>query len=412
MQFKITDGAAITFARQFYGALADAYPVDAALSNARKAMYAENEKEVEWGTPVLYMRSPDGRLFDFKKGHADFSAPGPEVIRPGNGKPASTALQASDPLDAHYKAVIDALVDGQLVPFLGLDVNIYNREPVEHWEPGNGLPGYLELAEYLARTFTFPSSDVPSLGRVSQYAVFMKGIGRLDDTMSRIFKSGFQPSGLHKFFASLPGVLQKKNYPRTPDASLGRFLIVTTSYDDLLENAFKADASSFHVVKYVARGKQFGRFLHSRFSDAKPIGDVAMIDTANDYTGVSDQNPVILNLHGAADPLAFEQRFAITEDHNIDYLGRKDLSSSLPPQLLGKLKRSGFLFLGYNVCHWNLRALLYRLWDGQKPNYESWAVHPNPQEIDRKFWKECGVEIIHARLEDYIAGLTHRIQEL
>jgi WD40 repeat protein len=65
MQFEITDDAAICFAREFYGALADGYPVDGALTEARKTVYTEGIG-LEWGTPVLYMRSPDGRIFDIK----------------------------------------------------------------------------------------------------------------------------------------------------------------------------------------------------------------------------------------------------------------------------------------------------------------------------------------------------------
>ncbi len=63
MQFRITDIAAITLAREFYAALADSYPVDAALTEARKALKT-HDNELEWGTPVLYMRSPDGQVFD------------------------------------------------------------------------------------------------------------------------------------------------------------------------------------------------------------------------------------------------------------------------------------------------------------------------------------------------------------
>lgn len=65
MQFEITDDAAITFAREFYAALADNYPVDAALAEARKAIYAL-PNETEWGTPVLYSRAPDGLIFDVR----------------------------------------------------------------------------------------------------------------------------------------------------------------------------------------------------------------------------------------------------------------------------------------------------------------------------------------------------------
>jgi carbon-monoxide dehydrogenase large subunit len=62
MQFEITDEAAITFAGVIYEAIADGYPVDAALGEARKAIYADGNF-MEWGTPVLYLRAPDGRVF-------------------------------------------------------------------------------------------------------------------------------------------------------------------------------------------------------------------------------------------------------------------------------------------------------------------------------------------------------------
>ncbi|MEA2574741.1 MAG: hypothetical protein QOH93_2039 [Chloroflexia bacterium] len=68
MQFEITDRAAIVFAREFYRAMSDGYPVDAALTEARKVLLTESRGSgLEWGTPVLYMRSPDGRIFDLEK---------------------------------------------------------------------------------------------------------------------------------------------------------------------------------------------------------------------------------------------------------------------------------------------------------------------------------------------------------
>ena len=69
MQFEISDESAIVFAHEFYDMLARTYPVDAALGEARRAMFARNS-ELEWGTPVLYMRSTDGRIFDLATGAA------------------------------------------------------------------------------------------------------------------------------------------------------------------------------------------------------------------------------------------------------------------------------------------------------------------------------------------------------
>jgi hypothetical protein len=72
MQFEISDEAAIVFANAFYQRLAAGSPVDASLASARIAMLAERSDDIEWGTPVLFMRGAGGRIFDFgQRGEAD-----------------------------------------------------------------------------------------------------------------------------------------------------------------------------------------------------------------------------------------------------------------------------------------------------------------------------------------------------
>jgi hypothetical protein len=64
-QFPIRDQAAQAISQEFYAALADNLPVDAALAEARKiARAAADPSPAGWGAPVLFMRSPDGRIFD------------------------------------------------------------------------------------------------------------------------------------------------------------------------------------------------------------------------------------------------------------------------------------------------------------------------------------------------------------
>jgi predicted Ser/Thr protein kinase len=63
MQQEITDRAAIEFSEEFYAALAYGYPVDRAVIEGRIAVYTR-VSSVEWAIPVLYMRSPDGRIFN------------------------------------------------------------------------------------------------------------------------------------------------------------------------------------------------------------------------------------------------------------------------------------------------------------------------------------------------------------
>ncbi|MFC7261916.1 CHAT domain-containing protein [Streptomyces lutosisoli] len=75
MQYEVSDEAALECARTFYEALARQLPIDVAVMEARQAMSISRPQTLEWGTPVLYMRSLDGNghLFDL----ADDAGPGP-----------------------------------------------------------------------------------------------------------------------------------------------------------------------------------------------------------------------------------------------------------------------------------------------------------------------------------------------
>jgi hypothetical protein len=56
--------AAIAFAGAFYRALADRWPVDAAVVEGRKFVQGEVGLDAPWwALPVLYMRAEDGKLF-------------------------------------------------------------------------------------------------------------------------------------------------------------------------------------------------------------------------------------------------------------------------------------------------------------------------------------------------------------
>ena len=62
MQFPISDGAAITFSGELYASLADGLAVDAAITEARRAVFFSDHGN-EWITPVVFSRGyPDESL--------------------------------------------------------------------------------------------------------------------------------------------------------------------------------------------------------------------------------------------------------------------------------------------------------------------------------------------------------------
>lgn len=82
MQYKITDPAAIEFSRAFYTAVAAGKPVDAAVAGGRIGMVLGIPGTVEWGTPVLSTRAPDGVLFRVEDGEAIATDETDENIEP------------------------------------------------------------------------------------------------------------------------------------------------------------------------------------------------------------------------------------------------------------------------------------------------------------------------------------------
>jgi tetratricopeptide (TPR) repeat protein len=102
MQEEITDRAAIECTRAFYEALSDGLPVDAAVSEARTAISVGLTNTLEWGTPVLYMRAPDGMLFNLTRPSGRLKpAPTPAPpITPTTREAAPAALVREDDPEA------------------------------------------------------------------------------------------------------------------------------------------------------------------------------------------------------------------------------------------------------------------------------------------------------------------------
>lgn len=319
------------------------------------------------------------------------------------------AAPTFDELDAHYKTVVKAFSDGRVVPFLGSGVNLIGRPAGALWQSQHYLPSGAELAEYLADSFGYPATNRQDLIRVAQYVAVMNGVGPLYENLRTLFDIDYTPTALHQLLAMIPSVLRAKGYPQQ------HLLIVTANYDDLLERTFKAVGEPFDVVTYVAETDQRGKFVHWPYG-AEP----RLIDRPNEYGDLPLELPsctlqrsIILKLHGAVDRAnADHDSYVITEDHYINYLARKDVSSPIPSALAAKLKKTNFLFMGYSLRDWNLRVILQRIWGEQQLSYTSWAVQPSADALDQKFWSKRNVDILNVRLEDYVAKLATLVSAL
>ena len=116
MQYEISDAAAIEFSKSLYRAIADGMPVDAAVADARVSISASKRNSVEWGTPVLHMRSADGVLFHIEGPTKSVEAPTPEPVHASVPLPLTAAAPAEAPaLVKRSRSRTIALLIGALV---------------------------------------------------------------------------------------------------------------------------------------------------------------------------------------------------------------------------------------------------------------------------------------------------------
>jgi hypothetical protein len=103
-------------AHEFYGALADGYPVDASLAEARKAIFAQGN-DVEWATPVLYLRAADAAIFKIE---SPAKTATPSAKKPPKAKTPVEKPPAEKPLDTATSGVLITGVPTPGVPTAGV----------------------------------------------------------------------------------------------------------------------------------------------------------------------------------------------------------------------------------------------------------------------------------------------------
>jgi DNA-binding SARP family transcriptional activator len=300
------------------------------------------------------------------------------ILRQEAGLDRSRATRAPEELDAE---IAKALLAGRVVPVLG-------------------LTGSAELAEQLASTFELARNGPVDLARISQQVATMRGSGPLYDRLHDLLEAAVEPSPVHRLLARLPALMREQGSPHP--------LIVTTHYDLALERAFEEAGEDTDVVSYVAAGEHRGKFWHR-----PPGAEPRPIDVPNTYATELDldRRTVLLKLRGAVDPRPEREweSFVVTEDDHIDYLGRGDLPAAVPVGIAAKLRRSHFLFLGYDMVDWNLRLVLGRLWGSRPPAYSSWAVQPAPTPLERAFWRQREVDVIDVEPDAFARLLEQRL---
>jgi hypothetical protein len=298
------------------------------------------------------------------------------------GAATSTPQSTAVPALAHLDRVARLLEDGRLTFFLGSAVHAPTTLMAQ------------SFYEELARVFECQALQEERFA-VAQYIADRHGREELYRQIRRLFASTpLPPRDTHELFAvwTRPRIGGGKSLPFP--------LIVTTNYDDVLEDRLAQAGLPFHLFSYQADGPFRGLFYHRDVSDHWRI-----IERPCNIWQLSD-GFIVVKLNGG-----FDRRGWIPESYVTTRLDYWDLAaripSVLPAVVRDKLASQPLLFLGHGLAAADVESLV-RFAHKDHPGPRSWAVALNKTNgID--YWRQCGVEILDLDVNVYVAELRRRL---
>jgi hypothetical protein len=331
-----------------------------------------------------------------------------------------------------YAEIAELLREGQVIPFLGAGVNFGTRPVQEKWtEPSKPfLPSGSELSAYLARHIGFPSNDkhdLADLAKVASYFVDTSARRRLRERLQRIFVKEFEPAPIHLYLAEIARksnaeIAAQPNNQKEPGTPL---LIVTTNYDDLLEQAFQKLNRPYDLVVYPTDRKDIAAsILWWQHGAQTPEA----VHPSLLCTSIRTTN-VIYKMHGSIDRGQNALgSYVITEEDYIEFLSRMTTDGGAPKQFMRHFKERHFLFLGYGLGDWNLRVVLRNLRkvlpvtleagkdvspseDDNEDELTSWAIQHAPSELEEALWRARKVKIYNEDINHFVAGLRGDVSD-
>jgi hypothetical protein len=325
------------FYRTLVGAKDGAGDVAAALQATRRTFV---ERGAEVFSPVLYLRGPDPRIFDFRKRR---------IVAPS--APASASRGTVDPALARVLAGTFSLVVGS-----------------------DGVPGHTELIRDLAAELG-QRGDRPQgrheLSALAERLYLRHGHGKL----SRLFQKTVGTT------VELPIPPVVRALARTLRSGAHTTLLWLPFLEQAIADAHPR--STIYVIEPGPPGSAAERQVlvrragRSEWEEDEPP---PAVDLSRDF--------VILRVYGGYSPEAQRVLTApkITEDDHIQ--GLIELPDLFPPdwerQFVGWLRTNPLLCVGISVLEWPHRMLLRRLLDHRPPSKVSVVVAPDDEE--KEIW--------------------------
>jgi len=301
-----------------------------------------------------------------------------------------------------YGVISNRVKSGKVIPFLGAGASLVGRLSDAPWDPQRPqfLPSGRELSRFLALESTFPSQDpydIDDLAKVASYYAIVSGRRTLHERLHEMLNYEFTFGPLHTYLAAIPAPL----------------LIVSTNYDTLIEQAFRAANKPYDLVIHPSERKDIANAVWWWPHGASEPSVIS----PNELDIELDQKTVIYKMHGSIQRETEKwDSFVITEEDYVDFLSRMTTNAAVPSLFYEHFRTRSFLFLGYSLRDWNLRVVLRNLdrylarkrRENDEDDEEllpSWSIQRQPSELERKLWEKRNVNIFDMTLDDFVTKM-------
>lgn len=266
-------------------------------------------------------------------------------------------------------AVLDGLVTGAVIPYLGPDVLTL--------VPGGApVPATPEaLSAFLAARVSVPHKIRKRLTASAQFIENFKHRRTLTGFLDIAYAASVPPTLLHRYLASLP---------QLP-------LIVAGWYDNAMRSAL-ASRSDWGAVQGLSQSEHFGTWVGYYDAAGEPVSE-----EQSEHWDTLLYQPI-----GGAAPAA---NYLVSDSDYVEVLTEIDIQTPIPPRV--KALRAGrhFLFLGYRFNDQLTRTFARQIM--KRSSDRHWAVLPGePTRNEARFLSEQRIERIDWPLEAFVSALV------
>lgn len=273
----------------------------------------------------------------------------------------------------------------------------------------------IRMFRYLTKALGI-ANPPDSLTSITSYYLNISDREQLWNRLRLVISEKNRPTRTHRLLATAAKYHLER--PLKPNQARENYLIITTNYDSLMEQALEdLNVPYAALITENKEHKVIVRFS-PKMNDAEALKEkYSKKKSPNGFVLDETQKMVLLfKLHGGLNQQldSSEDGVIISDDDYVAYVSQMNTSDGvIPADLIPKMQNKPFLFLGYSLNDWNVRSIFetFRKKRNQMLQTRDFAVMRSVKDFEKIFFDKNNVHIYETDLNTFIEGLLPYIPE-